>query len=82
MLPGIKPTGKYLEVPFIAIVNFRGGKLCNEHIYWDQASALAQLGLLDEKRLPIVGRDQARKLLDETLPANEKIPDWRAPAAE
>jgi carboxymethylenebutenolidase len=82
MLPGIKPTGKYVEVPFIAIVNFRGGKLCNEHIYWDQASVLAQLGMLDEKGMPVVGRGQAKKLLDETLPANEKIPGWRATAAE
>ena len=47
MLPGVAPTGKYVEVPLIAIVRFRGDKLYNEHIYWDQASVLVQIGLLD-----------------------------------
>ena len=40
MLPGIAPTGKPVKVPLVAIVAFRDGKLCNEHIYWDQASVL------------------------------------------
>src|SRR5215831_5873481 len=38
MLPGIPPTGKRVEVPLVAIVRFRDGKLAHEHIYWDQAS--------------------------------------------
>ncbi|MDY7578077.1 dienelactone hydrolase family protein [Herbaspirillum sp. RTI4] len=70
MLPGIKPTGKYVEIPLIAIVNFRGDKLYHEHIYWDQASVLVQVGLLDENTLPVVGINTAKKLLDETLPSN------------
>jgi len=41
------PTGKYVEVPLVAIVEFRGDKIYNEHIYWDQASMLLQLGVLD-----------------------------------
>ena len=47
MLPGVAPTGKYVEIPLVAIVRFRGDKLYNEHIYWDQASVLVQIGLLD-----------------------------------
>jgi carboxymethylenebutenolidase len=71
MLPGVKPTGRYVEVPLVAVVAFRGDKLCHEHIYWDQASVLAQIGLLDPATLPIAGAETARKLVDETLPSNE-----------
>jgi carboxymethylenebutenolidase len=71
MLPGVKPTGRYVEVPLVAIVAFRGDKLYHEHIYWDQASVLAQIGLLDPGALPIAGVETARKLIDETLPSNE-----------
>ena len=71
MLPGVKPTGRYVEVPLVAIVAFRGDKLYHEHIYWDQASVLAQIGLLDPEALPIAGIETARKLIDETLPSNE-----------
>ena len=70
MLPGIAPTGKRVEVPLIAIVRFREGKLAHEHIYWDQASVLAQIGLLDASKLPVAGVESARKVLDPTLPAN------------
>ena len=70
MLPGIAPTGKRVEVPLVAIVQFRDGKLAHEHIYWDQASVLVQLGLLDASALPIVGVETARKALDPKLPSN------------
>jgi len=70
MLPGIHPTGKRVEVPLVAIVRFRGNKLAHEHIYWDQASVLVQLGLLDARTLPVVGVESARKALDPTLPSN------------
>jgi carboxymethylenebutenolidase len=73
LLPGIKPTGKYVEIPTIAIVQFRGGKLYNEHIYWDQATALVQIGLLDPGNLPVAGIETARKIRDERLPANALI---------
>jgi carboxymethylenebutenolidase len=62
ILPGITPTGKHVEVPLVAIVKFDGGKITHEHIYWDQASVLAQIGLIDTKSLPIMGIEQARKL--------------------
>ena len=70
MLPGIAPTGKRVEVPLVAIVQFRDGKLAHEHIYWDQASVLVQLGLLDAGRLPVVGVETAHKALDPKLPSN------------
>src|SRR5215831_1395956 len=71
MLPGVAPTGKRVEVPLVAIVRFREGKLAHEHIYWDQASVLVQVGLLDASKLPVAGVECARKVLDPTLPANE-----------
>jgi carboxymethylenebutenolidase len=70
MLPGIPPTGKRVEVPLVAIVRFRDGKLAHEHIYWDQASVLVQIGLLDPAKLPVAGVESARKVLDPSLPAN------------
>ena len=73
MLPGLAPTGKRVEIPLVAIVQFRDGKLAHEHIYWDQASVLVQLGLLDEANLPVAGRETARKALDPALPSNALI---------
>jgi carboxymethylenebutenolidase len=73
MLPGIAPTGKRVEVPVVAIIRFRDGKLAHEHIYWDQASVLVQLGMLDPGKLPVVGVDSARKVLDPSLPSNALI---------
>lgn len=74
MLPGVKPTGKRVEVPLLAVVKFRGDKLCHEHIYWDQASVLVQVGLLDPRLLPVAGVETARKLVDESLPSNTLMP--------
>jgi carboxymethylenebutenolidase len=71
MLPGIAPTGRRVEVPLVAIVHFRDGKLAHEHIYWDQASVLVQLGLLDPSGLPVAGVESARKALDPGRPSNE-----------
>jgi carboxymethylenebutenolidase len=71
MLPGIPPTGRRVEVPLVAIIRFRNGKLAHEHIYWDQASVLVQIGLLDSEKLPVVGVESAKKVLDPSLPANE-----------
>jgi len=73
MLPGIAPTGKQVEIPLVAVVQFRDGKLAHEHIYWDQASVLVQLGLLDAGTLPVAGIETARKVLDPSLPANALI---------
>jgi carboxymethylenebutenolidase len=73
MLPGIPPTGKRVEVALVAIVRFREGKLAHEHIYWDQASVLVQLGLLDASTLPVAGVESACKALDPHLPSNVLI---------
>jgi carboxymethylenebutenolidase len=73
MLPGIAPTLKRVEVPVVAIIRFRDGKLAHEHIYWDQASVLVQLGLLDPGTRPVVGIDTARKAIDPNLPSNALI---------
>ena len=73
ILPGVAPTGKRVEVPVVAIVQFRDGKLAHEHIYWDQASVLVQVGLLDPGTLPVVGVDSARKAIDPNLPSNTLI---------
>ena len=70
MLPGLAPTGRRVEVPLVAIVHFREGKLAHEHIYWDQASVLVQLGLLEVGTLPVAGIESAHKALDPSLPSN------------
>jgi carboxymethylenebutenolidase len=73
MLPGIAPTNRRVEVPLVAIVQFRDGRLAHEHIYWDQASVLVQIGLLDPAVLPVAGIESARKALDRSLPSNQLI---------
>jgi carboxymethylenebutenolidase len=64
MLPGIAPTNRRVDIPLVAIVRFRGDKLAHEHIYWDQASVLKQIGLLPAATLPVFGAETARKVLD------------------
>ena len=71
MLPGVAPTGKHVKIPLVVIVHFRDGKLAHEHIYWDQASVLAQLGLIDATKLPVAGVETAEKVLNPNLPANK-----------
>jgi carboxymethylenebutenolidase len=62
MLPGVAPTNRYVEVALVAIVRFRDGKLAHEHIYWDQASVLKQVGLLEDASLPVFGAESAHKV--------------------
>ena len=88
MLPGVPATNKKVEVALVSVVCIRGEKLYHEHIYWDQASVLVQVELLDPslipdafkgkvKRLPVAGRESARKVLDEdSEPSNELIEEW------
>lgn len=70
MLPGVAPTNKLVECAIVAVVGFRSGKVSHEHIYWDQASVLVQLDLLDSSKLPVLGRESAIKLTDPALPSN------------
>ena len=76
MLPGIAPTGRAVEIPLVAVVRFDGDKLVHEHIYWDQASVLVQIGKLDPTGLPVAGVGTARKVLDRGLPSNELMRNW------
>jgi carboxymethylenebutenolidase len=62
MLPGVAPTNRRVEVPLVVIVRFRDGKLAHEHIYWDQASVLKQIGLISDENLPVFGAETARKV--------------------
>jgi carboxymethylenebutenolidase len=73
MLPGLPPSGRRIEVAVVAIVQFQDGKVAHEHIYWDQATVLVQLGLLDATTQPVAGAEAARKVLDPTLPSNALI---------
>jgi carboxymethylenebutenolidase len=70
MLPGVPPTGKSVELPVVVVMKFENRMIAYEHIYWDQASLLVQVGLLDPKIFPVVGVDQARTVLDQSLPLN------------
>ena len=70
MLPGVAPTKKHVKIPLIVVVHFRDGKLAHEHIYWDQASVLAQLGMIDPATLPVAGVETAEKVLDPKMPSN------------
>ena len=80
MLPGLAPTGRRVEIAVVSVVKMEGDKLAHEHIYWDQGSVLAQLGLLDADALPVAGADAARKILDRTVPVNQLMKRlWQAP---
>ncbi|MBO0864910.1 MAG: ester cyclase [Mycobacterium sp.] len=69
-LPNVAPTGRAVMLPVVVVMGIENGKVAYERIYWDQASLLAQIGLLDDTELPITGAVQAHKVLDKNLPAN------------
>jgi carboxymethylenebutenolidase len=73
LLPGIAPTGRKVTLPHVVVMGIVDGRVAYEHIYWDQACLLVQVGLLDPAKLPVVGAEQAEKLRDPTLPSNELI---------
>jgi len=73
ILPGVAPTGRKVTLAHVVVMGIVEGKVAYEHIYWDQASLLVQVGLLDPAKLPVVGVEQARKLRDPALPSNELI---------
>lgn len=70
LLPGVAPTGKKVEMAVVVIVGFKDGKISHEHIYWDQAGVLVQVGLLNPTGLPVNGVESARKVHDHKLPAH------------
>jgi carboxymethylenebutenolidase len=83
LLPGVPPTGRVVEIPTVVVAQFRDGKLASEHIYWDQASVLVQVGKLDPAGLPVAGVEIARKVLDRTLPSNRLMArEWQGSKGE
>ena len=74
MLPGVAPTNRHVEVPLVVIVRFRDGKLAHEHIYWDQASVLKQIGLLTDPALPVYGAETAHKVQDASYVHSTRRP--------
>ncbi|KAH6872694.1 dienelactone hydrolase [Alternaria rosae] len=52
ILPGVEPTNQKVEIVVVSIVGFRAGKIWCERFYWDQASVLFQVGLLDPEEVP------------------------------
>ena len=73
ILPGVSPTGKRVEVAVIVVVQFKEGKIAGERIYWDQASVLAQVGLIDAGELPVTGIEASRKVVDPTQEPSNKL---------
>ena len=71
LLPGVAPTGKPVAMAVAVIIGFKDGKISHEHIYWDQAGVLVQVGLLDPKGLPVSGGESAQKVLDPSRPARK-----------
>jgi carboxymethylenebutenolidase len=71
LLPGVPPTGKKVEMAVVVLVGFNDGKISYEHIYWDQAGVLVQVGLLDPVGLPVSGAESSRKVLDPKLPPRQ-----------
>jgi carboxymethylenebutenolidase len=69
-LPGVPPSGRRVELPHVVIMGFEGDKVAYEHIYWDQASLLVQVGVLDAGDMPVIGADQGRALVDPSVPVN------------
>ena len=62
LLPGVRPTGRKAELIVAVFVQFAGGKIAHEHVYWDHATALSQLGVLDHP-LAAGGMRSAAELL-------------------
>lgn len=89
VLPCVPPTNKKVEIVVVSIVGMRGGKIWSERVYWDQASVMFQVGLLDPdevpeefkkgglEMLPVAGSEAARKVMDfESEESNDMIDDW------
>lgn len=72
-LPGVAPTGRPVRLPVVVVMGFEHDKVAFERIYWDQASLLVQVGLIDETALPVTGAVQAEKVLDKGVPANHLL---------
>ena len=61
MLPGVPPTGRKAEFLLVGIIGFQNGRVASEHLYWDQATVLSQLGVVDTP-VAAAGTGSARKV--------------------
>ena len=73
LLPGVPPTGRRVEVAIVVVVQFEDGKIAGERIYWDQASVIAQVGLVDAGKLPVTGIEASRKVVDPAREASNSL---------
>jgi carboxymethylenebutenolidase len=62
ILPGVRPTGRRAEFIMAGIIQLQDGKVAHEHLYWDQATLLSQMGVLDHP-LAAAGVGSAEQLL-------------------
>jgi predicted ester cyclase len=44
----VPPTGRRVKFGWMALYEFAGDELASEHLYFDQAELLGQLGLMPE----------------------------------
>ena len=61
LLPTLRPSGRRAEFIIAAVIGFEHGKVAHEHIYWDQATLLSQMGVLDHP-LAVGGTGSVRQL--------------------
>jgi carboxymethylenebutenolidase len=73
VLPGVAPTGKRIEFAMVVIVHSEGDRISAENLYWDNATILLQAGLLTDSKLPVLGAESARNMINHAAPLNELI---------
>ena len=81
LLPGVAPTGRHVRLAFCVVVGFEDGKVAHEHIYWDQASLLVQVGCSTRAELPVTGAEQAENVLDPRVASAERVDAGKAVAS-
>lgn len=72
LLPGVPPTDRPVRILLVMTALFVAGKIARHNIYWDQASVLVQIGLLDPALVPAgfqaTGPNRAGKETVERIP--------------
>lgn len=82
MLPGVPPRGRKVEVALVGIIQFQAGKVAREHLYWDQATVLSQLGVVDHLAAAAGVRSAARLLKLSVSPMGAESFGASSPAAQ
>ncbi|PYH84913.1 hypothetical protein BO82DRAFT_303839 [Aspergillus uvarum CBS 121591] len=72
LLPSVPPTGRPVRIALVMTASFCAGKVARLNVYWDQASVLVQIGLLDPAVVPAgftpTGLNRAGTKIVERLP--------------